>query len=88
MNASAAETTGRHDVFRMTEFDAIAATRSIGEVLQANLESAEAQLRVVQRKARLAQRRAEDLDRAVRNWHELIEDYERATGSALESRQN
>jgi hypothetical protein len=73
-----------HDVFRMSEFDAVAARRSVGEVLQANLENAEAQLAVVERRAERARRRADDLGQAVRNWHELIADYERATGAPLD----
>jgi hypothetical protein len=78
----------RGDVFRMAEFDAIAASRTIADVLRANLESAEAQCQVLERRARLAQRRAEDLRRAVRNWHDVIDDYERATNTTVETRQN
>jgi hypothetical protein len=75
-------------VFRMQEFDAAAATRTIADVLRANLEDAEAQLRVGRRVARRAQRRVTDLDRAVQNWQDLIDDYERATGSSMENRRN
>jgi hypothetical protein len=76
--------TPAHDVFRMTEFDAVAGERSVAEVLRANLENAEAQLAVLERRAERARRYADDLGQAVRNWHELIADYERATGTPLE----
>jgi hypothetical protein len=68
----------------MTEFDAVANDRSVAEVLRTNLENAEAQLAVVERRAERARRRADDLSRAVRNWHELIDDYERTTGVPLD----
>ena len=76
------------DVFRMTEFDAVAEARSVAELLRDNLESAETQLRIQQERAQRAQQRAQDLFRAVNNWHELIEDYERATSSSVEDRRN
>jgi hypothetical protein len=82
------EVSRKREVFRMKEFDAAAASRTIADVLRANLEDAEAQLRVGRRMARRAQRRVADLDRAVQNWQELIEDYERATGSSREQRRN
>jgi hypothetical protein len=72
----------------MSEFDAVADERSVAEILQDNLESAEAQLRIQRRRAQRAQQRAQDLFRAVNNWHELIEDYELATGSTVEDRLN
>ncbi len=72
----------------MTEFDAVAESRSVAELLRDNLESAEAQLRIQQERAQRAQQRAQDLFRAVNNWHELIEDYERATSSSLADRRN
>jgi hypothetical protein len=72
----------------MEEFDAIAASRTIADVLRANLEDAEAQLRFGQREARRAQRRVADLDRAVQNWQDMVDDYERATGSSLDQRRN
>ena len=75
-------------VFRMAEFDAALASRTVADVLAANLADAETQLRSARRRARLAQRRADDLDRAVHNWHELIEDYERLTGTAVQQRTN
>jgi hypothetical protein len=78
----------RREMFRMQEFDAAAAARTIADVLRANLEDAEAQLRAGRRVARRAQRRVTDLDRAVQNWQDLIDDYERATGSSLEQRRN
>jgi hypothetical protein len=84
----AANGVGRREIFRMEEFDAVAAERSIAEVLRANLESAEAQLRLGRRRARRAQRRADELDRAVHNWHELIHEYEQATKSAPDHRLN
>jgi hypothetical protein len=76
------------DVFRMSEFDTVAAARSVSEMLRANLESAEAQLAVVERRAERARRRADDLGKAVRNWHELIADYERTTGAPLDVSSN
>ena len=76
------------EVFRVSEFDEVAQSWSIGEVLRANLESAEAQLRLEQRRARRAERRVKDLWRAVDNWHELIADYEQATNSAMDDRRN
>jgi hypothetical protein len=87
-STAASKSTPRREVFRMAEFDAIAASRTIADVLQANLESAEAQYRVVEQRARHAQIRAEDLRRAVQNWHSLIDDYERATGTTVETRLN
>jgi hypothetical protein len=84
----AASQASQRDLFRMEEFDAVAAERSIAEVLRANLESAEAQLRLSRRRARRAQRRADELDRAVHNWHELIHEYEQATKSAPDHRMN
>jgi hypothetical protein len=78
----------RREVFRMEEFEAVAEGRSVADVLRANLESAEAQLRLSRRRARRAQRRADELDRAVHNWHEMLHDYEHATNSAPDARQN
>jgi hypothetical protein len=72
----------------MEEFDAITASRTIGEVLRASLEDAEDQLRIGRRRALRALQRVEDLDRAVQNWHELIADYEQTTGSTIEHRRN
>jgi hypothetical protein len=76
------------DVFRMSEFDAVAEARSVAEALRDNLESAEAQLQIQRQRAERAQQRAQDLFRAVNNWHELIEDYERATHSSTSERMN
>lgn len=75
-------------LFRMPEFDTVTEQRPVGEILRDSLEDAEAQLRLERRRARRAERRAEDLSRAVRNWQELIEDYERATTSTVEHRRN
>jgi hypothetical protein len=72
----------------MSEFDAVAETRSVAEVLRDNLESAETQLRHAKRRVQRAQQRAQDLFRAVNNWHELIEDYELATQSTPDDRRN
>jgi hypothetical protein len=72
----------------MSEFDAVADARSVAEILRDNLECAEAQLRIVRRRAERAQQRAQDLFRAVNNWHELIEDYELATGTTVGDRRN
>jgi hypothetical protein len=63
--------------FRVAEFDAVAASRSVAEVLRDNLEDAQAQLRLGQRLARRAERRVADLTRAVENWRDLLDDYER-----------
>jgi hypothetical protein len=73
---------------RMAEFDEVAASRSVGDILRDNLESAQAQLRLEQRLAGRAERRVLDLRQAVENWHELIDDYERITGSTLDARRN
>ncbi len=77
-----------HEVFRVSEFDEIVESWPVGDVLRANLESAEAQLRLEQRRARRAERRVKDLWRAVDNWHELIDVYEQATHSAVDDRRN
>jgi hypothetical protein len=76
------------DFFRMVEFDLVTGKRSVAELLRDSLEDAESQLRLERRRARRAERRAEDLSRAVRNWQEMIEDYERATASTIEDRRN
>jgi hypothetical protein len=88
VNGSQHRGSQHREVFRMEEFDAVAASRTIADVLQANLEDARAQLRFERREARRAERRVADLDRAVQNWQDLIDDYERATGSSLEQRRN
>jgi hypothetical protein len=72
----------------MSEFDAVADARSVAELLRDNLDCAENQLRIQRRRAERAQQRAQDLFRAVNNWHELIEDYELATHTKVEDRQN
>ncbi len=63
--------------FRVAEFDAVAGSRSVAEVLRDNLRDAESQLRLQQRTARRAERRVVDLNRAVDNWRDLLDDYER-----------
>jgi hypothetical protein len=75
-------------VIRMSEFDEAAASRSAADILRDNLENAQAQLRLQRRLARRAQRRVQDLDRAVENWQDLIDDYERVTGSTIDARRN
>jgi hypothetical protein len=76
------------DIFRMSEFERVAASRSVSEILRANLEDAENQLQHERARAQRAQARADRLARAVENWHELVEDYERVTGSSLAERRN
>jgi hypothetical protein len=76
------------ELFRMPEFDSAHGQRSVGEILRDSLEDAKAQLRLERRRARRAEQRARDLDRAVNNWYELIEDYERSTRSTIDQRQN
>jgi hypothetical protein len=73
---------------RMTEFDQVADARSVAELLQSHLEDARVQLRFEQRLARRADRRVRDLSRAVENWQDLIEEYERATRTAPRMRRN
>jgi hypothetical protein len=73
---------------RMTEFDQVSDARSVAELLQAHLEDAQAQLRFEQRLARRADRRVRDLSRAVENWQDLIDEYERATLTAPRMRRN
>jgi hypothetical protein len=73
---------------RMAEFDQASDARSVGEILQAHLEDARAQLRFEQRLARRADRRVRDLSRAVENWQDLIDDYERASGTTPRQRRN
>ncbi|MGZ6995072.1 MAG: hypothetical protein ACXVIM_07655 [Acidimicrobiia bacterium] len=72
----------------MSEFDDVLDTRSVAEVLRVNLENAEAQLRLEQRRARRAQQRVHDLGRAVESWHALIAEYEQATSSSAADRRN
>ena len=72
----------------MAEFDQVADARSVDEVLRAHLEDARAQLRLEQRMARRAERRVRDVARAVENWQDLIDDYERVTRSNLYDRRN
>jgi hypothetical protein len=73
---------------RMTEFDEASDARSVEEVLSAHLEDARAQLRFEQRLARRADRRVRDLSRAVENWQDLIDEYERTTRSTPRDRRN
>jgi hypothetical protein len=68
-------------LFRMPEFDTVTNERTVGDILRDSLEDAEAQLRLERRRARRAERRARDLARAVNNWHDLIDDYERSAGN-------
>jgi len=77
-----------HNLYRFREFDAVAEERSVADILRARLEDAEAQLRVERRRARRAERRAKDLARAVNNWYELIEDFERTTNTTFDLRRN
>jgi hypothetical protein len=72
----------------MTEFDQVCDARSVAELLEAHLEDARAQLRFEQRLARRADRRVRDLSRAVENWQDLIDEYERATRTAPGMRLN
>jgi hypothetical protein len=76
------------ELFRMPEFDTVNGQRSVGDMLRDSLEDAETQLRFERRRARRAERRAQDLVRAVNNWHEMIEDYERTAKSPIEQRRN
>jgi hypothetical protein len=82
-------TTPRRGVqLRMAEFDQVSDARSVGEVLHAHLEDARAQLRFEQRLARRADRRVRDLSRAVENWQDLVDEYERVTRTTPSERRN
>jgi hypothetical protein len=72
----------------MTEFDQASEARSVQEVLHAHLEDARAQLRVEQRHVRRAERRVRDLSRAIENWLDLIDEYERVTRTTPHERRN
>jgi cob(I)alamin adenosyltransferase len=74
--------------FEMAEFDAVAASRPVAEVLRANLEDAEAQLRFERRLARRAERRVNEVAQAVENWRHLIDDYERVAGPVADAHLN
>jgi hypothetical protein len=73
---------------RMAEFDQVAEARPIAELLHAHLEDARAQLRFEQRLARRADRRVRDLSRAVEQWQDLIDEYERVTRTSPRERRN
>lgn len=74
--------------FRVPEFDQIADGRSVSAALYDHLADAEAQLRLEQRHARRAERRVHDLTRAVENWQDLIDEYERVTRTTPHERRN
>jgi hypothetical protein len=76
------------ELFRMPEFDSEHRQRSVGDILRDSLEDAEAQLRLQRRRARRAEQRTRDLDRAVNNWHEMIEEYERSPRSTVGQHRN
>jgi hypothetical protein len=73
---------------RMPEFDQASDARSVAELMHAHLEDARAQLRHEQRLARRADRRVRDLSRAVENWQDLVDDYERVTRTSIRERRN
>jgi hypothetical protein len=75
-------------LYEMSEFDAVAGSRSVADVLRDSLENAEAQLRLERRRARRAERRVNDLTRAVDNWRDLIDDYDRIARSTPDNRRN
>jgi hypothetical protein len=77
-----------HASIRMVEFDVVAQSRSVADLLRANLEDAEEQHRAAGRRARKAQKRYETLTLVVESWEELMADYERSTAAASLGRRN